>query len=326
MRCPALSELPSPPRNRTGWPWTTETPQLSTRRPDGSLWPRISVVTPSYNQGRFLEETIRSVLLQGYPNLEYIIIDGGSNDETLSVIKRYERWLTHWVSEKDCGQSHAINKGLGRASGVIFNWLNSDDFLAPSALSILGSSYSPGSTLAGEVVEFGDGHDARVKNEGLTASNLIGGTATFRQQAFWMETEALREIGLLDESLHYAFDWELAIRALHRSNYVIYLNETLAFFRFHSESKTIALPFAWPPEVRRVWQKIREDPKLGSLHRACDFALKRMMWRDEIASLDKLHNGHGRALAIIIGALKDPLTRLDRFTVGSILRAVQQHS
>src|SRR5262245_29806610 len=128
MRCPNLSDLPSPPPNRQGWPWTQEgAPRLDGT--PGECWPRISIVTPSYNQGRFLEETIRSVLLQGYPDLEYIVIDGGSADDSVEIIRKYERWLSFWVSERDRGQVDAINKGLRRCSGVLRNWLNSDDFL-----------------------------------------------------------------------------------------------------------------------------------------------------------------------------------------------------
>src|SRR5512139_1115072 len=102
---PLLKDLPE--TGKSGWPWTIETPQVPLLRADGSPWPRISIVTPSYNQGTFIEETIRSVLLQNYPNLEYIVIDGGSADQTVDVIRRYEKWLTYWISEKDRGQPQA---------------------------------------------------------------------------------------------------------------------------------------------------------------------------------------------------------------------------
>jgi len=109
---------PSPP-GKTGWPWTEETSRLPEKMSDGRPWPRISIVTPSYNQGQFIEETIRSVLLQGYPNLEYIVIDGGSSDGSVEILQEYEQWLAYWVSERDRGQADALNKGFRRASGIL---------------------------------------------------------------------------------------------------------------------------------------------------------------------------------------------------------------
>src|SRR5205085_6663873 len=126
MRCPSLNDLPASPPGKTGWPWTEESIRLPNTMLDGSAWPKISIVTPSYNQGQFIEETIRSVLLQGYSNLEYIIMDGGSTDNTLSILRKYEHAIDFWTSERDKGQAAAINKGFAVASGEILAWLNSD--------------------------------------------------------------------------------------------------------------------------------------------------------------------------------------------------------
>jgi glycosyltransferase involved in cell wall biosynthesis len=115
---------------------------MAPTRPDGSPWPRISVVTPSYNQGQFIDATIRSVLTQGYPNLEYTIIDGGSVDASCSIIEKYSDSLHYWVSEKDSGHGNALNKGFARSSGEIMCWLNSDDMYLPWTFRIVADIFS----------------------------------------------------------------------------------------------------------------------------------------------------------------------------------------
>lgn len=218
MRCPTLSQLPKPQQSHSGWPWTEETPQLPDAMPDGQPWPKISIVTPSYNQGRFIEETIRSVLLQGYPNLEYIIIDGGSTDNSIEIVKKYERWLVYWASGPDQGQSNAINKGFERASGEIYGWLNSDDYLLKDALRNVALAYHLSPTAGGwfggclQVDEDGNTLLA-VYPHRLDANGLAGwGENAVTQPACFFSEEAWRICGPLDEDLHYGMDFDLWIK------------------------------------------------------------------------------------------------------------------
>lgn len=137
MRCPTLAELPPPPAGRVGWPWTEETPLLAESGTKNNVWPKVSIVTSTYNFAGTLEETIRSVLLQSYPDLEYIVIDGGSTDGSVAIIEKYARWLTYWVSEADRGPAHATSKGLERASGILFGNMCADDLFLPAGIHSL---------------------------------------------------------------------------------------------------------------------------------------------------------------------------------------------
>jgi len=218
MCCPPLSELPAPPRGKKGWPWTEESPQAPDVMPGGQPWPKISIVTPSYNQGRFIEETIRSVLLQGYPNLEYIVIDGGSTDSSVEIIKKYEEWLTYWVSEPDRGQSEAINKGFGKASGEIYTWLNSDDYLLGNALESIAKAYqaSPGAGAwcGGCLLVDAKGKKLRVHwpNRGDADGIADWSHNYFVQPACFFSEKGWQECGPLDEGLHFAMDFDLWLK------------------------------------------------------------------------------------------------------------------
>lgn len=243
MRCPKLDELPSPP-NRRGWPWTIEPGQLPQARSDGSLWPRISIVTPSYNQGRFIEETIRSVLLQGYPNLEYIIIDGGSVDGSVDVIRRYASWLTYWSSEPDGGQSDAINKGFGIATGDIVAWLNSDDLLTPGALQKVAARFAAEqkpavvcgsaelrSTDLSTVLWVFDSPPTTTVDFGYPEGRHIG------QPSVFMAREMLDFPAPLRRDLHYVMDLELWLRLSKKGDFLT-VPDRLSWLRYHLEAKT----------------------------------------------------------------------------------------
>jgi glycosyltransferase involved in cell wall biosynthesis len=241
MRSPPLDELPSAPPGKSGWPWTEGTPHLSEKMPNKADWPRVSVVTPSYNQGKFIEETIRSVLLQGYPKLEYIIIDGGSTDQTVELVKRYEPWLAYWLSEPDRGQSHAINKGLRRASGEIIAYLNSDDLYLPGAIRQAVqflSQQEEGDIIYGDC-QVVDGESHRIEVVRSREFDLfVELCRNFVQQpTVFVRRKVLDLVGYIDEELHYAMDFDYWLRAAMKVKFS-YLPVELAAFRITALSKT----------------------------------------------------------------------------------------
>jgi hypothetical protein len=328
MQCPRLHELPPPPTGRTGWPWTEETPPLPASGTDGKPWPSISVVTPSFNQGQYLEETIRSVLLQGYPNLEYVLIDGGSSDDSLAIIKKYERWLTYWVSEHDQGQACAINKGLARCTGDIFNWINSDDFLAPDALRQIAMSFDSNiDAVAGSVMNFDDqGYSHLLVQEQLEPTRMVAieGDAVYQQQGFWLRRERLAQCGGIDESMHYAFDWDMTLRYLYQWPHVAYMPAAVAHFRFHSDSKTCSQPHEWTPEVQRILGRLREKVSDPSLIAACDLRMRYADWWTTVATTqsDSTRSGWARVRSLLSAVWLDPKIRCTRFTLGAIRRII----
>jgi len=239
-----IEQLPPPPPGKTGWPWTEQSPRLPQRMPDGSEWPRISVVTPSYNQGRFIEETIRSVLLQNYPNTEYIIMDGGSTDESVEIITKYTPWLTSWVSEKDSGQSQAINNGFSGSTGDILCWINSDDFFLKSCFEFVAEHLSKEnpSWLIGssEILDLKKGRYIR------TTSKVDLGTFIFwinrwvpQQSIFWNRNLWNHIPNGLNENLHYVMDVDLFYRMFQTTPPII-TDQSLAVYRYHDNAKTIS--------------------------------------------------------------------------------------
>jgi len=240
-RSPRLSELPPPPHDKTGWPWTEEGPCLPETMPDGSPWPRISIVTPSYNQGQFIEETIRSVLLQGYSNLEYIVIDGGSTDDSVEIIKEYKPWIAYWVSERDAGQSQAINRGFEHAKGDILAWLNSDDLYAPGALQRVGALLAgkEKALLVGSSIQV-DGDDLRqgvVDDKKPTWGEMVYEARTFSQPSvFWMRDLWL-EAGPLREQLYFVMDYYLWLQMRPKAKEELFLKEALSITHIHPEQK-----------------------------------------------------------------------------------------
>jgi glycosyltransferase involved in cell wall biosynthesis len=266
MRCPSLNELPAAPVGKTGWPWTEESKPLAAAPSPAGAWPRITIITPSYNQGEFLEETIRSVLLQAYPELEYIVIDGGSRDASLEIIQKYEQWLSHWLSEPDRGQAHAINKGLSRATGSILGWINSDDLLLPDSLALVGQAHylSPRDLVAGDVVEFWEssGQTQVVKQVEVELRKFIEfwtRKGSWHQPGIFFPKYLVNTVGFLDESLRYLFDYDFFCRSLAITG-AQYLQRLVAAFRYHPKSKTVdegdMFLFELYEVSRRYWHTI----------------------------------------------------------------------
>jgi hypothetical protein len=210
----------------------------------------VTIVTPSFNQGRFLEETIRSILLQGYPDLEYFVLDGGSTDKSVEIIRKYSPWITFWTSEPDGGQSAAINRGMRLGSGLYATWINSDDMLCRDALYTHFLSAAP----AGNAVYVGDCvymdevgntlfiHRGRVHSfeELVRVRSIWHSGGCIDQPAVLFPLQLALEVGGLNEANHLTMDYELWGQFLLAGAKVEYTGIRFGHFRCHSQQKTTA--------------------------------------------------------------------------------------
>lgn len=219
--------------------------------------PRVSIVTPSYNQAHFLEETIRSVLSQDYPDIEYIVIDGGSSDGSVEVIKKYESGISYWTSEKDRGQADAINKGFARATGEFVGWLNSDDCLSPGAIRKVVEAFimNPDVEFVYGDIEQGESIAESRKLHGRVTSleqMLVSGNVPIPQQGSMWRRSALHKIGGLGTEWHVVLDMEFFMRTALNCR-ILYLPATLGFFRYHADSKSISQMAKWIDELPQMY-------------------------------------------------------------------------
>ena len=226
---------------------------------------RISIVTPSYNQAQFLERTILSVLNQNYPNLEYIIMDGGSTDGSVDIIKEYEKYLAYWVSAKDGGQSEAIKNGFERATGSILAWINSDDIYLPDTLLKVADAFSidkKTDVLYGNMYIIDK--DDRVTEERRLMpwipivsklGTLYGGYGGGYQPSSFWKSELYNKVGGLDTSFRFCMDNDLIIRFVLADAEFKYLNEYLSGYRAHEDTKTSTLKDIAKSEMEKVFRK-----------------------------------------------------------------------
>ena len=256
-------------------------------------FPRITVVTPSFNQAAYLERTIRSVLDQGYPNLEYIIVDGGSTDGSVDIIRRYADRLAWWVSEPDRGQTDALNKGLQRATGEWVAWQNSDDIYYPGTfhdLAVAAAKHPQAGLIIGDMMLI-DEHDCPLRDIRYVKPSykalLAEGMLLANQATFWRRS-LQEKVGLLDEAYHCSFDYEWFLRLAQRAE-GIHVDRIWGALRLHGETKTSLLAQRFQEENQRILTG-REMPS----------------WQKKLYKLRRLALmiGHGRVAYVLRGLLR----------------------
>lgn len=243
MRCPTLAELPKPPVNKTGWPWTEESEHLPDAMPDGKPWPKISIVTPLLNHKPFIEETIRSVLLQGYSDIEHIIIDGGSTDGSLAVVERYSSWV-RCIAHKGEGQSAALNRGLKQATGELIGWQNSDDLYGPNNFrqaAQAAARYPDCDIYCGCVRGFqGDNNGPPWLFENckeFSRESFLEEMCVMNQSMFFRH-EIVERGHFLKENLHYAMDQEYFWRLSLEGFRFHLVPSMISYYRQHENAKS----------------------------------------------------------------------------------------
>ncbi len=304
-----LEDLPAPPPDKTGWPWTEASQTLPPTMSDGQPWPKISIVTPSYNQGEFIEETIRSVLLQGYPNLEYIIMDGGSTDETQAILERYSPWLSHVVSQPDNGQSDAIATGFEIASGEILAWLCSDDLYLKGALEWVARQYSTNPEIAlfcgATRIDQGKGWfpwmETRYEYTTPTYDKLIACNQCVQQPACFWTKKAYQKTSGIDRSLEFCMDYDLLLK-LCQVGKAKYVDCEIAWMRLHEKTKTHNLQHIQQREKRLLVENALKACSSSNLY-LCSLSYLRVLGRFNKSPRHKIERKVWHTIRLLIGYL-----------------------
>jgi glycosyltransferase involved in cell wall biosynthesis len=242
MAMPMTRDVLPAPAGKAGWPWEGGGDSDPRDANDDFQWPRITIVTPSFNQGKYLEQTLRSVLLQGYPNLEYVVLDGGSSDNSVEILERYAPHLAYWHSERDAGQADAVASGFERATGEIHGYLNSDDMLLPGALRHVARMFrrfpKTGVVYGNRLVidEEGAVIGRHIWPYFLTRHHWARGQPVAQESTFWRES-VYRSVGGIDRTKFFVLDYDLFYRMWTAARFRK-TREYLGCIRVHDETKT----------------------------------------------------------------------------------------
>ena len=295
-------------------------------------FPLISIVTPSLNQGAYIESNIKSVLNQGYPNFEHIIIDGGSTDDTIEILEKYHHLI--WISEKDSGQSEAINKGFRRTKGNIIGWLNSDDCYEPDVFFTVVKELS---RPQGKYVIFGDCNVIDEKGERIgyckgrfpDPDNLMkywGRDYTIPQPSVFFYRDVFQDIGYLDEGLHYAMDYDYWLR-ISKHYQFHYVSKPIAVMRIHDRAKSIPGDKVFEREWFRVSRKYWGSPFSISRYKSLFMALnfRSNLMRINAYSMMEKHSLKEFRKKITMSIVSNPVNLFRRKLFSAILRGILGH-
>ncbi len=245
--------------------------------------PLISIITPSYNQGQFIEATIQSVLNQTYPNIEYIVVDGGSTDQTMDLVRKYQDKIATVIHEKDRGQSDAINKGFRLAKGELVGWINSDDILATNCVEEIVKLYlqhqADGVIFSTPSVDIIDGKGKKIdvfENRIMDKDGLVNTHYSVIQPGSFYAKKALESINYIDESLRFCMDMDLFIRLLQLGKIYYTKAAPLAYFRSWEENKTNSFILPFTKEIRKTIKKYGGS-RFNRSNRQLDYLLMRVM-------------------------------------------------
>jgi len=236
-------------------------------------WPRITVITPSFNQGEYIEDTLKSVLSQNYSNLEFLVFDGGSTDNTVEILKEYDKEITFWTSEKDKGQSDAINKGLRRATGEIITWLNSDDQLLPGSLETVAKAFQEDKDLFllfGGTILFGPNFPEKEQypsEENIRRRGCAG--LPFAQPSSFFSRKLIEKYGILEESLHFGMDYAFFLPVFLFEKFKVE-HQLFSKYLYHSTSKSVTQQAKFAQDYARIFGSLlathpEGKPFLGEL-------------------------------------------------------------